>query len=369
MSLPIPNLDDITFDDLMKEAKALIPMYDKEWTNHNPSDPGITLLELFSWLCEMVIYRINQVPEKNYRNFLKLLNVESITACSGTISSEGGDVIGDGTSFTSELKIGDSITFPGSDTTDDQMRKIITIDSDTSLTIDSVFDPVPLPGTKFCSCKSIDSGICEGLETLSKRYRAITAEDYEYLAKKCMEALQKGLAGRVICVNNWDLEYRKKDKGLQPGYVSVIIIPRCCENPGYCENSLPTEELKKKIKEYLDARKLITTRLRVVGPDYNQVKLQVWVSLKENTLSGTVINDAVRSIKIYFDPIKGGKDGKGWMLGRPIYRSEIFQLLEGIKGVDHVVKVKINDSDKNLEIENYQLILLETRNIEVNIQQ
>lgn len=63
MALPIPNLDDRSFADLINEAKSLIPIYNKEWTNHNPSDPGITLLELFAWLCEMVIYRINQIPD------------------------------------------------------------------------------------------------------------------------------------------------------------------------------------------------------------------------------------------------------------------------------------------------------------------
>ena len=76
MSLPIPNLDDRSFDDLMKEARSLIPVYDREWTNYNPSDPGITLLELFSWLSEMSIYRINKVPEENYRRFLRLLGIE-----------------------------------------------------------------------------------------------------------------------------------------------------------------------------------------------------------------------------------------------------------------------------------------------------
>lgn len=368
MSLPIPNLDDISFDDLMKEAKALIPMYDNEWTNHNPSDPGITLLELFSWLSEMVIYRINQIPERNYMNFLKLLGVESRTTGSGIISCEGKVVTGVGTSFTSELKIGDSITFPGPIGNEAPRRRIMTIDSDTSLTIDSAFDPVPVPGTKFYSYKSIDSGICEGLEALSRRYRAITADDYEFLAKECMETLQKGLAGRVICVNNWDLQYRKKEKGLQPGYVSVIIIPGCSENSVYCDHGLPTDELRKKIKEYLDSRKLITTRLRVVGPDYQKIKLKAWVSLKENTLNEAVINEAVKNIRRYFDPVEGGKYGEGWVLGRPVYRSEIFQLLEGIKGIDHVVKVKINDSDENLEIENYQLILLESQDIEMNIQ-
>lgn len=364
MSLPIPNLDDRSFDDLMKEAKALIPNYNKEWTNFNPSDPGITLLELFSWLSEMVIYRINQVPDENYRKFLKLLGIESIMTGSGTISSIENIVTGDGTIFNSELETGDSITI------NDQTRTIVTINSDTSLTVDSIFNPELLAGTKFCySYKSIDSGIRKGLNSLSKRYRAITAEDYEYLAKECMEILQKGLAGRAICVNNRDLEYKKEENDLQPGYVSVIIIPRCEENSDYCSNGMPKKVLKEKVKDYLDARKLVTTRLRVVGPDYQEIAVKVWMLLKENILKETVSSEAVRKMENYFDPITGGKDGKGWELGRPIYRSEIFQLLEGVKGVDHVVKVEINGSNKNLIIKSYQLIRIkEDKGIEVTIQ-
>ena len=48
--IPTINLDDKTFDDIRDEAIRLIPRYCPEWTNHNASDPGITLIELFSWM-------------------------------------------------------------------------------------------------------------------------------------------------------------------------------------------------------------------------------------------------------------------------------------------------------------------------------
>ena len=55
--------------------RALIPRYAPQWTDHNPSDLGITLIELFAWLAEGVIYRLNRVPEKNYVAFLNLLGI------------------------------------------------------------------------------------------------------------------------------------------------------------------------------------------------------------------------------------------------------------------------------------------------------
>lgn len=74
MSLPLPVLDDRRFADLVDEATSLIPAYQPDWTDYNPSDPGITLVELFAWLTEMLIYRSDQVPERHVRAFLRLLN-------------------------------------------------------------------------------------------------------------------------------------------------------------------------------------------------------------------------------------------------------------------------------------------------------
>ena len=74
MSLPLPVLDDRTFDDLVEDARALIPTYDPEWTDHNLSDLGITLIELFAWLAEMLIFRSDQVPARHTAAFLALLN-------------------------------------------------------------------------------------------------------------------------------------------------------------------------------------------------------------------------------------------------------------------------------------------------------
>ena len=77
--IPKINLDDRTFDDIFNDALRLIPRYCPEWTNHNTSDPGITLLELFSWMTEMTIYRLNKVPEKTYLSLLELMGMSLST--------------------------------------------------------------------------------------------------------------------------------------------------------------------------------------------------------------------------------------------------------------------------------------------------
>ncbi|GCE94138.1 hypothetical protein NIES46_21910 [Arthrospira platensis NIES-46] len=74
-NLPKANLDDRTYDDLLQECLLRIPRYCPEWNNYNPSDPGITLLELFAWLMDQMLSRFNQLPRRNYVLFLELLGI------------------------------------------------------------------------------------------------------------------------------------------------------------------------------------------------------------------------------------------------------------------------------------------------------
>jgi predicted phage baseplate assembly protein len=74
-NLPKANLDDRAFEDLVEECLLRIPRYCPEWTNHNPSDPGITMIELFAWLTDQMLMRFNQVPRRNYISFLEMLGV------------------------------------------------------------------------------------------------------------------------------------------------------------------------------------------------------------------------------------------------------------------------------------------------------
>lgn len=80
MSLPVPNLDNRRFQDFVDEAKRMIPSLTPEWTNHNLSDPGVALIEIFAWMSEQVIYRLNQVPERLYVDFLNLVGVQPFPA-------------------------------------------------------------------------------------------------------------------------------------------------------------------------------------------------------------------------------------------------------------------------------------------------
>src|SRR5215470_3437297 len=74
MPIELLNLDDLTWEDLIHEGRSLIPAFSREWTNHNPSDPGVTLIELFAYLSEGLMYQLNRIGDKNVHAFLRLIN-------------------------------------------------------------------------------------------------------------------------------------------------------------------------------------------------------------------------------------------------------------------------------------------------------
>src|SRR5262249_50728266 len=76
MPIRPPSLDDRTFDDLVDELLARIPAHAPEWTNPRLGDPGRTLIELFAWLADTLLYRANLIPERQRLEFIRLLGVQ-----------------------------------------------------------------------------------------------------------------------------------------------------------------------------------------------------------------------------------------------------------------------------------------------------
>lgn len=76
----LPRLDDHTYDSIVAEMRSRISRYTPEWapvwSDLNDSDPGVTMLQVFAWLGEMLTYRMNQVPALSHLKFLELLGVE-----------------------------------------------------------------------------------------------------------------------------------------------------------------------------------------------------------------------------------------------------------------------------------------------------
>ena len=270
MPLSVPNIDDRTYDQLVSEARSMIPRYFPDWTDHNASDPGITLLELFAFLLEIAIYQINRVPERTLENFALLVGIKR--------------------------KNGEEIQ--------DTLRRAI--------------------------------------EHLNTENRAVTLEDFEKLA---IEADPDSIARAKAVVQVVDTPTVSPDEQ----FVNVIIIPG---DPG----SITPEQmdsLRQEVFVYLRQRQPVTTRLRVLAPEYTDVSIAVEVVRDAEAIltKDDVSENVARTIRDFLDPLKGGEDGDGWEFGRSVFRSEIYQVVEGVSGVDHVYQLTLNGSEIANEIE------------------
>lgn len=83
-----PALDDRSYDDLVQDLLASIPAHTPEWTNPQVGDPGRSMIELFAWLADTILYRANLIPEKQRIAFLKLLGqpMQPAAAARGILS-------------------------------------------------------------------------------------------------------------------------------------------------------------------------------------------------------------------------------------------------------------------------------------------
>ncbi len=287
MPVPLPQLDDRDFDSLFEETRALIARYNPAWTNHNPTDAGVTLLELFAWLVEQTIYRSNLLPLRNYATFLRLLG----------------------------------LTSPADYTT-------------------------------------LEEGVSKAQAILRERYRAVTVEDYVDLTLKKMESLQSGLGGRIVVLNNINLENPPEPLTTlaqieRRGHVTVVVIPRRIAGSIYVDAAqaplpAPSALLLNEIEALLKERCVITTRIHAVGPRYVRVNAEAFVFPKPQTERTSAGARIAQSIARFFDPIDGGPDGEGWPAGRALYRSEFYKLLEDDPDVDHVDRVRFTIN--NIEV-------------------
>jgi hypothetical protein len=284
MAIVLPNLDDRTYTDLVDQARALIPQLSPEWTDHNPSDPGIILLELLAWLTEMVIYRVNQVPETTAVTFLQLLNGP-----------------------------------------DWQLQGELT-------------------------AEALHAATRETVLRLRERYRAATRDDFEYLTLRqwpqtpAAQALgNAGIIKRGYCLPQRNLELVGAARDAEaPGHVSMLIVPPAT---AHAMPPQPTETLRQALWRFLDPRRLLTTRLHVVGPDYLRVQVSATLYLEEGVRPAVVRQAVADALTAFFHPLSGGAGGGGWPFGRAVHVSEVYQLLDTAPGVDFVRVVRIKAPD------------------------
>jgi hypothetical protein len=268
-----PRLDDRSFEQLALEGRSLIPRHTREWTNHNPSDPGITLLELFAYLTEALVFQLDQVPEATLERLLRL---------AGT------------------CRVG--------------------------------------PAT---AKEPIDQAVRRALNQLEASSRAVTAAEFEALAERV--PLSPGLApvarAKLVRMVDERCTHPAPHPGEPVAMAVLVVVP---DDPA-SDRPAPTPAMLAELLSGLQERRILTTRLHVVGPAYVGVRVEAVVVRRPG--SGLTAAQVAEAIAEFLHPLRGGPDGRGWPFGRTVYRSELLQRLESLAPVDHVDRLVVGVAD------------------------
>lgn len=204
--------------------------------------------------------------------------------------------------------------------------------------LEEVFNPEPSGGG--CDMETLEDAVRRGPYLLRHRNRAVTAEDFEWLARQASQNIAK-----VKCLSNFNAGEKK-----ETGCLTVVIVPK-----GWKEGLAVQPEVKEQVEKYLMERAansvLWPGNIRVIEPAY--VEISVYAALTVNNMDAlvSVEKEAVNRLNQFLDPLTGHYGGKGWEIGQLPQISVFYALLKAIRNVNYVEKVtmtvyKIQDGVK-----------------------
>jgi hypothetical protein len=232
-----------------------------------------------------------------------------------------------------------------------------------------------------------EARIRQGLATFRNPTRLVTAADFERVATDDFNRFQRnfnlaqGLPVHLLgtdTVRRAVARMNRKPPLLQDvesaGHVTLMVLPQFDDEAFDDKNAsisfksnlvTPSADLVDRLLAFLEPRRLITTRLHVVGPTLKAISANVTVVGDQQ--SGTAdLAAAVDSVlRSYFSPTRG-YDGRGWPLGRGVRRSQLYRVLEEVPGVDHVAELTLSPAPSgDVELDPSQLPVWQTLDVKV----
>ena len=405
MPAPVPVLDDRSFDDLVLEARSLIPRVLPEWTDYNPSDPGVTLLELFAYLVETLFFQVDQIGERTLDHFATLLGAarppagapagpapdgvaerlrravtaralpsRAVTAADAVFQLRHAlrqaaapvreqhpagaavtghatvravaQLTGPATAATLELTLAaaagtpvvlaDDLLVPAGEAAAEVVRVVsvqprpsgeIRVELAAPLRfgypagtrVDRVSAPAPAAVTTLAVPLLAGSSMLRVVPAPALPLDGVLLVDGEYVP-----------AGAVARAAVVALD-RLADDGRIDRVLSALLVTGAGLAPA-------GDELLQAAYDLLRSVGPLGSRVEVTSPPVLALPLQVTVVREAAGLlsADAVARRVLDAVRAYLDPLTGGRDGTGWPFGGLVYRSELYRIVEGVPGVDHV---------------------------------
>jgi len=205
--------------------------------------------------------------------------------------------------------------------------------------VDSVTNHYPASGGS--DLETVDEAKLRGPHTIKSRNRAVTAEDFVWLSKQASSSV-----ARAHCIPARERE----------GEVKIIIVPKSDERVTDLTRKLvPTNELLRRVRNFLDERRLVATVLHVVKPKYQEVSLKVDVIRNPSQTADRLKRDVEEALRRFLHPLLGGRQDAGWEFGRNVYKVDLYHVIEEVPGVERVDVIDIYDEDRQIFVDSVRL--------------
>jgi len=166
--------------------------------------------------------------------------------------------------------------------------------------------------------------------------RAVTTEDFERLAK-----VASSYIARTKCL-------------IKGNRLTIIVIPR-----GEEDKPMPSSALMRTVEKHLlecSLNLILSGSIEVKGPSYKEVGIVVDVVPESIDQAIPLEKEILKRLKEFLHPLTGGPEKSGWEFGRDVHISDVYALLEGIKGVDHVENLMLNDESEDVRVEDFETV-------------
>lgn len=176
--------------------------------------------------------------------------------------------------------------------------------------------------------------------------RAVTLADYVRLAKDTPGVC---VARAEALANVHPAMPTAKAKGV----VTVMVLPQLPQ-----KRAFPTLAMRREVQHWLEHHRIVGTKVVVAGPTWQTVRVRARVTPIDGIDQTALPGKVSAAIDAYFDPLTGGKSGTGWPLGRDVYLTELYQVIDLVDGVDHVTSLALLDEAGNESCSNVCIGLL-----------
>ena len=186
------------------------------------------------------------------------------------------------------------------------------------------------------AAETVDEAKVRGPLVLRTRDRAVTASDFEQLAR---EAAPEIVRARCAPAGG---------DARAGGAIRVLVVPAAvpdADGQFRFEDLLPSDDSLGAVAAYLDERRLVGTRLIVEPPAFQGVTVVAKLQARPRVSPQLLERTAIRAINRYLDPLTGGPDGEGWPFGRPVQVGDIHAVLQAVPGTEIVDDVKLFPAD------------------------